>query len=80
MLILKVRTCWCCQVKKKRKTLLVLSLSEKYLEVETGIWVERKESWSVEETERSCVQLCGVEIRNSGLVEKIQVLEVLLRC
>jgi len=40
------------------------------------ISVERKEWWSVEEIERSCSQICGVEIRDFGFVEKTRVLEV----
>jgi hypothetical protein len=44
------------------------------------ISVERKELWSVEETESSCYLVCGVEIRDFDLAEKIRVLVILLLC
>jgi hypothetical protein len=63
----------------KRKTLLLL-LFLVCPEVVIEISVERKELWSVEETESSCYPVCGVEIRDFDLAEKIRVLVILLLC
>jgi hypothetical protein len=68
-------TWMCFREKKRRKTLLVW-LIWSCLEAVIGISVERKELWSVEEIERSCSRICGVEIRDFGFVEKTRVLEV----